>query len=601
MRDLDKRALLAGDFLIVYGDIISNLPLEAAIAAHRERRAKDKNAIMTMVLRQASTQHRTKDAQGNLPVFVIDPTKNRCLHYEQMRGRQSSHLVNLDPDILKENPELEIRQDVIDCGIDICTPDVLALWSDNFDYEAPRRNFLHSTLKDYELNGKTIHTHIVGDHYAGRAKNLKAYDAVTRDVVGRWAYPICPDTNLVRDQSYRFTQGNIYRESGIILARSCQIEQGTVIGKATAVGDGSVISNSVIGRRCIIGRNVKIDGAYIWDDATVGDGSVVTKAIIANEASVGKRCHVQSGSLISYGVHIADGTTVKEGSRITRFKRKRDYDEEEVVRGENDTAVVGKGGEGFEHMDSEEEEDDEAPGMGPSHLYNLAHLSLSTDTISTLNSEGAWSEDSSARHRQSSRTASFGSIASDDSSGGRQAVDFHHEAAASIYDSLQKGDESSNIQLELTSLRMAANAEPHQLRRAVAAAFMKHIASLVEGGATPGEAVKKTVPDQVYVLKKTMLDPSEQHDFLLLMQADLCHRKEGDKIMLLASNEFYMRDVVDAEAFEAWWEDEKSQSSEEMKTIRAGMQPFMDVVGESEEEESSEDEEEEEEEESDEE
>ncbi|KAG9873229.1 nucleotide-diphospho-sugar transferase, partial [Aureobasidium melanogenum] len=232
-----------------------NLPIEAAIAAHRQRRTKDKNAIMTMVLREAGTAHRTK-MQRVSPVFVLDPTKNRCLHYEQMRPNQPSHLVTLDPDILKEHDELEIREDLIDCGIDICTPDVLALWSDNFDYEAPRKGFLHSVLKDYELNGKTIHTHIVDEHYAARVKNLRAYDAVTKDILSRWAYPICPDSNLVRDQTYRLTKGNVYREEGVVLARSCHIGPRTVIGRATAIGDGSEISNSVIGRRCIIGRNV---------------------------------------------------------------------------------------------------------------------------------------------------------------------------------------------------------------------------------------------------------------------------------------------------------------------------------------------------------
>ena len=44
MRDLDSRGLLVGDFLLVYGDVVSNLPLESALAAHRARRAKDKNA-----------------------------------------------------------------------------------------------------------------------------------------------------------------------------------------------------------------------------------------------------------------------------------------------------------------------------------------------------------------------------------------------------------------------------------------------------------------------------------------------------------------------------------------------------------------------------
>ncbi|KAK4996815.1 hypothetical protein LTR28_000063, partial [Elasticomyces elasticus] len=340
MRDLDKRSILTGDFLVVYGDIVSNLPLGAALAAHRERRAKDKNAIMTMVLREAGDKHRTK-TQGASPVFVIDPTKDRCLHYEQIRPRQSNHFLNLDPDILKHD-DLEIRQDLIDCGIDICTPDVLALWSDNFDYEAPRKGFLHSVLKDYELNGKTIHTHVVDEHYAARVKNLNAYDSISKDLISRWAYPLCPDSNLLKDQTYQLQKGNVYKEEGVILARSCTINRRTVIGKGTAVGDGSVVSNSIIGRRCLIGRNVTIDGAYIWDDAVVGDGSTVKDAIIANEAIVGKRCQVLPGALLSYNVRIADGTTLQGTARVTRFKRKRGYDGDEVAKGASDPKVVGE-------------------------------------------------------------------------------------------------------------------------------------------------------------------------------------------------------------------------------------------------------------------
>lgn len=359
MRDLDHRGFLVGDFLIVYGDVISNLPLEAALAAHRARRAKDKNAIMTMVLREAGAVHRTK-AQESRPVFVIDPTKDRCLHFEQMHSREHSekHFVSIAPDLLAENTELEVRNDLIDCGIDICTPDVLALWSDNFDFQAPRRGFLHSVLKDYELNGKTIHTHIVDDHYAARVRNLHAYDAVSQDVISRWAYPLCPDSNLLRGQTYRFQKGNIYKEDGVILARSCVINRGTVIGKDSSIGDGSVVSNSIIGRMCYIGRNVTIEGAYIWDNAVIGDDTVIRKAVIANEASIGKRCTVEPGALISYGVRIADGITVDGSSRITRAKRKRE-EGEDVERAAPDPKVVGEKGDGIEYVDPDEDDVDE--------------------------------------------------------------------------------------------------------------------------------------------------------------------------------------------------------------------------------------------------
>ena len=82
------------------------------------------------------------------PIFAVDPSAKRCLHYEEMDPFQADHYVTLDPDLLKTK-ELEIRSDLIDAQIDICTPDVLAQWSESFDYELPRAHFLHGVCLRY--------------------------------------------------------------------------------------------------------------------------------------------------------------------------------------------------------------------------------------------------------------------------------------------------------------------------------------------------------------------------------------------------------------------------------------------------------------------
>lgn len=60
MRDLDEKRLITSDFLLVSGDVVSTLELHPILQQHRQRRQADKNAIMTMILRQASINHRTK-------------------------------------------------------------------------------------------------------------------------------------------------------------------------------------------------------------------------------------------------------------------------------------------------------------------------------------------------------------------------------------------------------------------------------------------------------------------------------------------------------------------------------------------------------------
>ncbi|KAJ5259578.1 translation initiation factor eIF-2B subunit epsilon [Penicillium angulare] len=590
MRDLDGKHLITGDFIVVSGDVISNMPIEGALTKHRARREKDKNAIMTMVLREAGRNHRTKSSSVS-PVFVIDPTKDRCLHYEEIdhHSNERPARVNVDTEILLTHPELDIRQDLIDSSVDICTPDVLSLWSDSFDYQSPRKHFLFGVLKDYELNGKTIHTHIIKDDYAARVRNLKAYDAVSKDIISRWTYPLCPDTNLLPGHTYALRKSNLYQEQGVTLARSCVIGRRTVIGKGTSIGDKTTVRDTVLGRNCKIGRGVKLQGAYIWEGVSIGDNTVVNGAIIADGVVIGKNCTVAAGALVSHGVKIADGVAVEAGKRITKSRR-----DGGVVT--TDPKVVGADGEGREFIQGEDEDDDEDDddddvSVASSGLvYRNPEASSSSASISTLSSDIS---DSSWPH---SARSSFSNAEEQDT--------FHNDASVSIFDSLRDGVTADVVQLELVSLRMTANASDNQVRRAIVSSFMKYISQLMESGKNAGVAVHDVFSTYREVVDRTLFDRNkelkkDQVDFLLQLQADLVHRSKGGNILLFAAKELYELELVDEEAYEQWWDDERSSESEEMRSVRAQAQQFVEWLANAEEEESSEEEEEEEEDESD--
>ncbi|KAL4920302.1 nucleotide-diphospho-sugar transferase [Aspergillus aurantiobrunneus] len=584
MRDLDGKHLITGDFLVVSGDVISNLPIEGALAKHRARREADKNAIMTMVLREAGRKHRTKASSAS-PVFVVDPTKDRCLHYEEIdhHSPESSRL-NIDPEIIGTFSEIDIRQDLIDCNIDICTPDVLSLWSDSFDYQTPRTQFLYGVLKDYELNGKTIHTYIIEDHYVARVRNLKAYDAVSKDIISRWAYPLCPDTNLLPGHNYELRKGTLYQEQDVTLARSCVVGRRTVIGQGTSIGDKTTVKDTVLGRNCKIGKNVTLDGTYIWDNAVIGDGTTVRQAIIAENVVVGNNCTIEPGSLVSFGVKIADGVVVSEGRRITYATRG------DGASPASDPKIVGQGGEGYEYVpyDEDENEDETASNASSGLIYNMANLSISTDSISTLSSE--------ISDYGGSRSGSFATSVSDDE---EQDSHFVQDAAASVFDSLRDGVTSDVVQLELVSLRMTANASDHEVRRAVSSAFTKRVAQLMEGGQGAGDAVHDIFSKYHEIIERALFDRDtnakpDQVDLLVLFQQDLAQRNRGETVLLFLAKELYELEVVDEEAYEQWWADERSSNSEEMRKVRSQTQQFIDWLANAEEEESSEEEEEEE-------
>ena len=578
MRDLHQKELIVGDFICVYGDVVANISLEAALAQHRARVEKDKKSIMTMVLREADKDRRSRQAaaQSVRPVFVIDPHLQRCVHYEQVPpGRAGA--IELPSEVLKDHVELDVREDLIDCGIDICTPEVLAQYTDNFDWQMPRRGFLYGVLKDFETFQLTIHTHVATDGYAARVKSLQDYDAISKDVVSRWAYPLCPDTNLVADQTFQLGKRNVYKEDNVVLARSCVVSRNSVLGKASSVGDNTTITDSVIGRRCVIGKRVRLNGAYIWDDAQIGDDTVIDTAIVANDAYIGKGCKIESGALISNKVRIADKVIVPGDKRITTLKRKRGYESDDVVKATADPKVVGEGGEGH-HLEADEDEEDLLDGL-VGRARNL-DLDADEDAISNFDSEDEENDFDSHAAQRANRSDSFASVGSEESGEARnRASDFHHEAVNSIFDALQKKEDPDTMQLELRALTLSSNAEGKQVRRAIAVAYAKRIANLAEEESlSPKEAAAQVIGPNQLLIKANVKEEDEQAEFMLFLQTDLVHRKAGEKILLFASNELATKDLIEAEGFEAWWNDPRSSATDELERVRKETKQLVDVL-----------------------
>ncbi|KAI5363978.1 Putative W2 domain, hexapeptide transferase, nucleotide-diphospho-sugar transferase [Septoria linicola] len=577
MRDLDAKQLIIGDFIAVYADVVANVPLDAALVAHRTRREKDKKALMTMVLREAGGAHRTKSQQQRR-IFVIDPQSQRCVHYEQLRPGQSA-VLDIPGEVLKDHVELEVREDLIDCGIDICTPEVLAQYTDNFDWQLPRRGFLYGTLKDFETFQYTVHTHIANDGYAARILNLRAYDSISKDVLSRWTYPLTPDTNIVSGQSFQLHKGNVYREDGVQLARSSNVNRGVVLGKATTVGEHTSITNSVIGRRCVIGARVKIDGAYIWDDAKIGDDTVIESAIIANDAVVGNGCRVEAGALLSYGVRISDGTTTSGKHRLSTLKRKRGYENDEVVSVPADPKIVGSDGVGY-HMELDEDEEDVLDTL-LAGVHNM-DLAAQDDAISDLESDLDESDDEAVAHhsrRDTGRSDSFASAASDESGETRQkAKDFHQEAVNSMVDDMAKGNTTDDIKTEFKALILGVNAEDAQIQRVTATAFSKRLTQIVDVGKSPREAVDSLLPSYKEIITAYVSSEDEQAAWLLYLQTDLVHRNQGEKILLFLSNALAHQDIIEPEGFEKWWNDPRSSASPEMVAVRKETEKLVEVL-----------------------
>jgi len=167
-----------------------------------------------------------------------------------------------------------VRTDLADVHIAVCAPEVLLAFSDNFDYQHVRRDFVPGVLSEEELGHKLYVHEAPRGAYAARVHNLRSYDAVSRDVLGRWAFPFAPDTNLLgAGSAYAFARGGRYLEAGVSVPRTAVVGPQCAIGAHTEIGEGARIEASVVGRGCTVGRGAELLGCYLMDGAVVQEGA----------------------------------------------------------------------------------------------------------------------------------------------------------------------------------------------------------------------------------------------------------------------------------------------------------------------------------------
>ncbi|KAF3218379.1 hypothetical protein TWF679_000907 [Orbilia oligospora] len=571
MRELDQSRLIKEDFILVSGDIVSNIPLQGILKEHKARRLADKNCIMTSVLREISPRHDSRP-RGENALFILDQNRERILHYEYLKQSDSESPMLLPRELGKAFPTMSFQENFLDCCIDIVSFEVPPLFTENFDWQHSRKDFLHGILMD-ELYGKTVYAHILKSGYAGRIQSLQTYDAILHDITRKWTHPFSPDTNL-NQQTYKYTRGHIYKESKVILAQSAVIKDNSIIGSGTSVGVKTIISGATIGRNCIIGKNVELHSTIVWDNVVIGDNCSLGNCIIANEAHIGDGCTVESGAIISFGVTIEKGTNIPTTARYTKMSTKK-----EKESGRFTQVVHSKTKSLIEYEDSEDDEDEQREtSMGS--LYAPEDESDYSD-ISDFEDDD---EIPGKRKKGHARTSSES-----------EADSFFREAYNSLLGALKQSHSVDIMILELNGLRMSANAEFSEVRRATAAAIISYIVSKITSNENTSKVVDATVEKLLPLFNRMIFEVNDQAELLGYIQRELAGKERGGTLMQAIGMKLYNEDLCDDEGLLKWWNEGNGPQGEtpEMAKVRDGAKAFVKWVEEQDED--SEDSEEEEE------
>jgi len=369
LRELDRRGVVRSDpFILLQVGIVSNINLSVVIEEHRMRRKKDSSAILTCVFRCVGNSYFVSSS-GELIVGLHDKS-NRVLLYDNIKDEAYSSIPCC---FFRSYSSVTIRKDLLDAGLYICSPDVLARFSDAFDCVDFRNDFIKNSVGEEEeaLQNRIYAYLLPNTEYIHYAFDWRTYHQISHDLLFKWC-------NFVNDESqlYKFSKHFIYKCLNRSIDRAAILSNGCMVGHNTSISKNSNLKNTILGKRCRLETNVIIKHSHIWNDVLIEDNVRIFNSIICSDVVIKSGALIEKGCVIGKGCIIGSNVVVKEFTRITKFQNykkeevddwNQDIDEFDNVTlpsgssssdYQSDSLIVGKDGLGHVWTSSSEEEQD---------------------------------------------------------------------------------------------------------------------------------------------------------------------------------------------------------------------------------------------------
>ncbi|XP_043926135.1 translation initiation factor eIF-2B subunit epsilon [Protopterus annectens] len=583
LRDVDAKSLVRSDFVLVYGDIVSNINISKPLEKHKLRRKEGNNiSVMTMIFKESSPGHRARCQEDDI-IVAIDSQTSRVLHYQKTHGLKK---LKFPMGMFQSgSSEVDLRHDLLDCHISICSPQVAELFTDNFDYQT-RDDFVRGILVNEEILGNQIHMHVISDEYGARVSNLLMYEAVGSDIIHRWAYPLVPEINFTdnRNQACTLSRHNIYRGSEVSLGHGSIMEENVLIGQGTVIGSNCKITNSVIGQNCVIGDAVILDRAYIWNNVKIKNGTKIQQSIICDNVEVKESVVLQKHCVLAFNVAVGPSITIPEGTVISMHlldEEDEDMDEfsEEEANKEIKTktkgynkAEVGSEGRGYvwKRTNEVEAEDEELMQC----LWGL-----------TLNPE----EESETESEMSMESEEL-----DTRSISPQLDDirvFHNEVMGTLQRGLEENISSDNLVLEINSLKYAYNISLKEVMQTLSKVILEFPVkqkgqdlAVNQYCAAVIPLIKKWTP----VFKNYVKKASDHLDSLSAIEEFFIEHEHLLAALVKVIMCFYQQEIIVEEMILSWFSQEEMSTKAKQLRKNQGLQKFIQWLKEAEEESSEE-------------
>jgi mannose-1-phosphate guanylyltransferase len=256
-------------FLMLNGDIFTDLDITAMIDFHRERKAKATIAVTPVDDPTAYGLIET-NAGGRITRFLEKPSRE------------------------------EVTTNMINAGIYVLEPDILAQIPPQKEVSIER-----ATFQQLLAQGEPMYAYSSSSAYWIDIGIPEKYLKVHHDLL------------LGKALSLSSYWGNFIE--GIQIGGNCTIHPSAKIKSPVLIAEGCVIAKgvevkgpTVLGPRCELAERAMVDGAILWHDTKVGKKAILRNCIIASH------CYIQEGSQVPDNCVLGDNVVVGKNNKLAQ-------------------------------------------------------------------------------------------------------------------------------------------------------------------------------------------------------------------------------------------------------------------------------------------
>ncbi|KAK1732435.1 translation initiation factor eIF-2B subunit epsilon [Skeletonema marinoi] len=367
LRELDRKNVIKSDpFILMQGDVVTNVDLREVMEQHAIRKKADNSAIMTVLLQEVGgwglddeDDDNEEDDDNNMTDSENPNAPNDHHHNNKSKMMQKNHylppLRSSTDDLLWQwtphTPTVSSYGTLIHtippppshnilCGefipYYIDTESSRSRFSDEFDYRELRSQFVANCVPRKKLDYKVVYSDTCSNGESGS----------------------------YHEASYVCERHLVYRDlSGPLL-----------LGPNASIGEHCHLQRSVLGPNCTLMDNCHVVDSHLWGDVLVEE--VCEGAIVRSGAVVDRGCVIGRGCVVGAGVHL------KEFTRITLAAEVEDDDD---YSGFDDSSSDDSSSSGSDDSGTDDEESsaDESEKATP-QVSNIPSATEEVEPISAV-------------------------------------------------------------------------------------------------------------------------------------------------------------------------------------------------------------------------